>query len=274
MRIVVTRHAREAREWAAFFSAHQHHPVELPLIDIAPAADRQALARVWASVAPGPSASLAVSHAPVPYPAVPYAAAMFVSANAVNHFFAARPAKASGLPFGRAWAPGPGTGNALRANGMPPGQIDEPASGAAQFDSEALWPVVSSQIGNGSRVLLVRGGDAQGRASGRDWLAAQVREAGGQCEDIVAYVRRSVVWTPQQQQIAVEAARDGSVWLFSSSEAVGNLAALLPGQDWSDARAVATHERISEAVRNIGFGRVRTSRPQQADVLASIELPQ
>jgi uroporphyrinogen-III synthase len=263
MRIVVTRPAREAREWAAFFASHLHQPVALPLIDIAPALDRQALANVW---------KLALDEA-IPGQ-VPYKAAMFVSANAVDHFFAARPAKAAGLPFARAWAPGPGTGNALRANGMPPAQIDEPQADVAQFDSEALWPLVAQQITSGSRVLVVRGGDASGQAQGRDWLAAQVREAGGECHDLVAYVRRIAVWTPEQKALASEAASDGSVWLFSSSEAVANLAALLPAQDWSSARAVATHERISQAARHIGFGRVRTSRPQRADVLASIELPQ
>ncbi len=264
MRIVVTRPAREAREWAAFFAARHHQPVELPLIDIAPAIDREALSRVWESV----------SSEPGQLPAVPYAAAMFVSANAVDHFFAARPPKAAGLPFARAWAPGPGTGTALRANGMPPEQIDEPRADAAQFDSETLWPVVAHQIVPGSKVLVVRGGDTVGQPHGRDWLAAQVRQAGGESHDLVAYVRRSVVWTPQQRTTATDAAQDGSIWLFSSSEAVGNLAALLPGQDWRDARAVATHERIAQAVRNIGFGRVRTSRPQREDVLASIESPQ
>ena len=64
-----------------------------------------------------------------------------------------------------------------------------------------------------------------------------------------------------------EAATDGSVWLFSSSEAVGHL----PAADWSQARAVATHPRIAEAVRAAGWGVVVESRPALTDILASIE---
>jgi uroporphyrinogen-III synthase len=61
------------------------------------------------------------------------------------------------------------------------------------------------------------------------------------------------------------------VWLFSSSEAVANLRALLPDQSWQQARAVATHPRIAQAARDAGFAVVCESRPALADVVASIE---
>ena len=67
------------------------------------------------------------------------------------------------------------------------------------------------------------------------------------------------------------ASADGSVWLFSSSEAIANLAAWLPGQDWQRARAVATHLRIAANARKLGFGVVCESRPVLASVVASIE---
>ncbi len=70
---------------------------------------------------------------------------------------------------------------------------------------------------------------------------------------------------------AQRAAGDGSVWLFSSSEAIANLGRLLPQQDWSGARAIATHERIAQAARNAGFGVVCPSRPAEADVVAALE---
>ena len=66
-------------------------------------------------------------------------------------------------------------------------------------------------------------------------------------------------------------ASDGSVWLFSSSEAVHNLQASLPDVGWSRARAVTTHERIAQAARAAGFAEVRETRPALADVRASIE---
>jgi uroporphyrinogen-III synthase len=46
------------------------------------------------------------------------------------------------------------------------------------------------------------------------------------------------------------------LWLFSSSEAVANLALLAPGADWSRAVAIASHERIVAAARQLGFGQV------------------
>jgi uroporphyrinogen-III synthase len=68
-----------------------------------------------------------------------------------------------------------------------------------------------------------------------------------------------------------QAAIDGSVWLFSSSEAIANLQALLPQQSWSQARAIATHARIGQAAKNAGFSVVCESRPVLASVVASIE---
>ena len=106
---------------------------------------------------------------------------------------------------------------------------------------------------------------------GRDWLAKQIIEAGGTVDKLVSYRRVRPALDAAQLQLAREAAADGSVWLFSSSEAVAHLCASLPAQDWRAARAVATHARIAQAVRLAGFGRVVESRPALADILGSIE---
>jgi uroporphyrinogen-III synthase len=68
-----------------------------------------------------------------------------------------------------------------------------------------------------------------------------------------------------------DAAVDGSVWLFSSSEAIGNLVAACAGQSWSRAKAVVTHARIAQAARQAGFSVVCESRPTLAALMASIE---
>ncbi len=114
---------------------------------------------------------------------------MFVSANAVQGFFAAagrRPWPAAT----RAWSPGPGTTQALVAAGVPAERVDAPPADAAQFDSEALWPVIAPQLQAGLRVLLVRGAGADGRPAGRDWLARQLQQAGARVDTVVAYARR------------------------------------------------------------------------------------
>lgn len=259
MRVVVTRPLRDAQNWVRDLSAVGYEALALPLIDIQPVADRQALRQAWARLAG-------------------YAGVMFVSGHAVDGFFAARPMDAPGfVPASapRAWATGPGTRAALLRAGIAPDCIDAPPAAAGQFDSEALWGVVEAQVRAGSRVLIVRGGDSQADAPtqgvGRDWFARHVQAAGGSVDFVVAYQRCAPAWSASQVQQARQAASDGSVWLFSSSEAVRHLQACLPQQDWQAARAVATHARIAAAARRAGFGVVCESRPALADIQASIE---
>jgi uroporphyrinogen-III synthase len=175
-------------------------------------------------------------------------------------------------------APGPGTVAALRAAGVPAAQIDAPAPDAGQFDSEALWQVIGSRDWQGRRVLIVRGhsAGAQGASSGRDWITRQWQAAGAQVDFVGVYQRQAPQLSDAQLQRVRAASADGSVWLFSSSEALAHLlrAAGLQGVDWRRARAVATHPRIEEAVRAAGWGVVVASRPALADIrtaLASLE---
>jgi uroporphyrinogen-III synthase len=253
-RVIVTRPEREARRWAELLAQAGVRSLLLPLIEIRAARDREAVAQAWARL-----------------PAC--VSAMFVSGNAVEHFFAARPAGSAGFAAAgpRAWAPGPGTRQALLDAGVPQDCIDAPGEDAGQFDSEALWTRVAPHLAPGSRVLIVRGGGEDGAGGGRNWFAEQLRAAACEPQFVVAYERH----VPQPDAAALQAARDaaadGSVWLFSSSEAVGHLQALLPGQDWGGARAIATHPRIAQAVRAAGFGQVRETRPGLGDVVASIE---
>jgi uroporphyrinogen-III synthase len=176
----------------------------------------------------------------------------------------------------------------LLVQGLPAHQVDAPPAEAGQFDSEALWRQVQGQITPGARVLVVRGdlrddgpetdkpesGADQPTTTpgvGRDWLAQTLRQAGAEVDFVVAYQRSAPVWGPAEQALASRAACDGSVWLFSSAEAVAHLPKLLPQQSWAQARAVATHARIAQAARDLGFATVRESRPTLADIFASIE---
>ncbi|MBU0589576.1 MAG: uroporphyrinogen-III synthase [Gammaproteobacteria bacterium] len=267
MQLIVTRPERDAQRWVQSLAEAGRQAVALPLISVAPASDQSAVQAAWLHLAD-------------------YAAVMFVSANAVSHFFASK------LPLApvfiahsatktRAWATGPGTMDALLKAGVPAARIDAPPKDAGQFDSETLWQLVGPRVQQGDRVLIVRGTQTAGQDDkpelssgvGRDWLAAQLTAAGAQVDFVVAYQRGLPPFTPAQLQLAQRAATDGSVWLFSSSEAVANLRRLLPQQDWSQAMAVATHARIADAAREAGFGQVRESRPALSDILASIESP-
>ena len=259
-RAIVTRPAKEAQVWVDQLRARGIGALALPLITIS-AANPQALHLAWEKLGQ-------------------YDAVMFVSGNAVRHFFAQRPSQGpspfnAACPTLRAWVTGPGSYAALVSSGVDAFLIDAPTLADGRFDSESLWARVRSKVVPGMRLLVVRGSsvgdDATPQGVGRDWLAQQFSSAGGAVDYVVAYERQPPVWQEAQIALIADAATDGSVWIFSSAEAVAYLRASLPQQSWSQARALATHARIAQAVRQIGFGQVLESRPVLDDVVASIE---
>lgn len=168
----------------------------------------------------------------------------------------------------RCWATGPGTVSALLAEGVPHEHIDAPSE---RFDSESLWAQVAGQVKNGTGVLIVRGVDVDTPAASRDWLAQQIRSAGGHAEFLAVYERRAPQLSPEQQHTSQTAAQDGSVWLLSSSQAVHHLIAGVPGLDLRHARALCTHPRIAETARAAGFGVVQSTQPVMDEVLRGLE---
>jgi len=259
-RIIVTRPAQEAGRWVRDLRARGWVAEALPLMAILPVTDARALAALQQARARLDS----------------YQAAMFVSGNAVRHFFDAPLPHALAAIETRAWATGPGTVRALVQAGWPPVRIDAPDTDAGgQADSEALWTRVQTQIRPGVRVLIVRGGDAAGCPAGRAWLSDQLVGAGAQIETAVTYRRAPPVWDASQQALARAALQDNSVWLISNSEAAANLSALaralMPDLTLQNAGAIATHPRIARAARDAGFGVVVESRPTLDAVVRSIE---
>lgn len=249
--VIVTRPAREAVQWVADLRAAGLDAVALPLIAIEPVADAEPLRAAWRRIAD-------------------YTALMFVSATAVEHFFQHKDAAVS-LAGCRFWATGPGTTRGLLRAGVPPEAIDAPPPEATRFDSEALWERVHTQVSAGVRVLIVRGGDEAGHPTGRDWLANEIDAVGGLRDTVVAYRRLSPSLDVVQRQLALDGAEGRAIWLFSSSEAIGNLQRAMPGTDWHAASAVVTHARIGEAARAAGFGALRVCTPMQDALVASIE---
>lgn len=247
LRVVLTRPANQSDAEAAAFRAAQWDVLHLPLLQIEALQDTSALQAAW-------RARVLDAEARVQ-------ALMFVSANAVDHFLQARPLGSA--PVGaqaalgsRAWATGPGTAAALRRWGWPEEHIDWPAA-QETFDSEALWQVVRDQVRVGTQVLIVRGGDAQGRSQGRAWLAEQLAAAGAQVHECVAYRTRAALWSAEQREQARQASCDGSVWLVQSSQALQAWTEALPAQDRSQLPLVVTHPRIAQTAHRLGFAHVR-----------------
>lgn len=236
--LIVTRPAAQAADWVRQLTALGHQALALPLIGIAPVADPAPLRAAWQGL---------VQHRLV----------VFVSPNAVQHFFAAAPLPVSWPPGVLAGSTGPGTTQALCQAGVPGAQIMEPAAEAGQFDSEALWSRLQPMDWAAQRVLVVRGED------GRDWLAQAMRARGAEVDFVAAYRR-----LPPQLDAGGQALLDGAcarptqhLWLFSSSEAIDWLRTLAPTADWSGSRALASHPRIVQAARDLGFGSVHMTAP-------------
>ena len=271
-RVLITRPSPEAERWVDQLCAQQIQAEALPLLRIAPVDQPELVA--------------ALRHAQTQWRS--YRALMFVSANAASEFLTHGidlPASesewlpdSSALP--RFWSPGPGTARALMQAGVPATQIDGPAADAEQFDSESLWLEVETHIQPGDRVLVVRGATANGATAnakggkggnGRDWLAAQIAAAGGQVEFVAAYQRLGAQLDSAGKDLARRAASDGTVWFFSSSEAIQNLRLQMPQTSWHKARALVTHPRIADTARAAGFGDVSECRPTLQEVAASIK---
>lgn len=286
MRVIITRPAGDAPAWVDALQTAGYQALALPLIEVGPATHRQAVVQAWAQWAE-------------------FQAVMFVSAQAVRYFFDSQPAaqrvdagqaaSPTWLNGPRCWATGPGTHKALLQAGVPEACIDSPAADAAQFDSEALWQRVASQVKAGQPVLIVRGHDVSADAgmsqstagvsqtvpsavaevppngTGRDWLAQQLQAAGASPQFVVAYERRAPLWSAEHKAQAVSAATDGSVWCFSSSQAIEHLVHALPTQSWAKARCLATHPRIAQTAQSLGFGEIQMSKPSLADLLVSLE---
>lgn len=229
--LVLTRPAAQQAAWCEALTALGVPVRGWPLIDIGPAPDPRAPSAAWRML---PSARLA----------------FFASPNAVEAFMAARP---PGQVWPTAcWAAcvGPGSADALRAAGVPPQRVLAPDVEAAQFDSEALWPLLMQvvQEWRGQPAMLLRG---QG---GREWLADRLRAQGAQVHAIAVYQRQC----PQPDASALAQLRSwmgeapAPLWLLSSSEAVTNWRALV-GMPLPPLPVLATHPRIAQAAREAGL---------------------
>ncbi len=256
-RLLVTRPAAQAQVWVESLRALGVVAQALPLIGIEPAADAAPLHRAWQALGE-------------------YRLVMFVSANAVDHFFAQRPATWASEAWPAdtlAGATGPGTVAALQQAGVPLAAVVAPAVQSAQFDSEALWRALQQHpqggaLWQGRRALVVRG------EQGRNWLADTLGQAGATVHYVAAYRRSLPAWGAAEHTTvaAALAAPSQYLWLFSSSEAVGHLRPLAPQATqagWARSAALATHSRIAQAVQAIGFGAVQEVAPQLQAVAAA-----
>ena len=255
--VLVVRPRAQADAWVGELAALGVPARALPLIEIVPAPDPAGVEAAFARVE-------ASDGEPV---------LAFVSPNAASGFFEAvalargTPAHALAWPA-HAWAAatGPGTVAALRECGVPADRIAAPAADAAQFDSEALWAAIAGWPWARRPVWLVRGN------GGRDWLGQQLRDAGADVHVVQSYGRAAPTLSDAERALLAEALAQPVrwIWMFSSSEAIDHLQALAPDAHWSAGRALASHPRIAERARALGFGAVTIVSPTALSVAEAV----
>ncbi|MEO5687070.1 MAG: uroporphyrinogen-III synthase [Burkholderiaceae bacterium] len=255
--VLVVRPRAQAAAWVRELAALGVAARALPLIEIVPVRDQAQVDEAFAEVESAAGEPLLV----------------FVSPNAVLGFFqcvgSVRLVQARAVAWPahlRAAATGPGTVAALRDCGVPAERIAAPPVDAAQFDSEALWSTISGWSWAARRVLIVRGN------GGRDWLGQQLRDAGADVRVIQSYAREAPVLSAAERALLDAAVADPVrwIWMFSSSEAIDHLQALAPDAHWDAGRALASHPRIAERARALGFGSVTMVSPSAAAVAAAL----
>ena len=215
----------------------------LPLIDIAPVRDPRPLQHAWHELPQ-------------------FALVMFVSANAVRAVLAARARRSAAWPAQvLAGSTGPGTSTALRQAGVPRAGARRAGAGAVSSIPRRCGSGCARATGAAARVLVVRGD------GGRDWLAERLRDAGRARSTSSPPTSAALprLDAPAQALLdAALAAPQQHLWLFSSSEAVGQPGRCWRrGADWSRAAALATHPRIAARARQLGLR--RGSTPAAAD---------
>ena len=226
--VIVTRPQRQATVFAAKIGAVGGVPIVWPAIVILPPADATSLAHAHATLAA-------------------YDIAIFVSANAVEY---GAPPPARWPAHTVAYAPGPGTAEALVAAGIPNPQVP-----VTSLDSEGLLELPSLADVTGKRVVIFRG------EGGREFLGNTLRARGATVDHVPCYRRVA----PQTGALGlIEAIREdrAHALTLTSSEGLDNLmAALGPAGQREIARlpVFAVHARIAERAREHGLRAVETA---------------
>ena len=226
--ILITRPARQAGGFAEKIAVLGGRPIIFPAIVILPPTDSAPVARAHATL-------------------FAYDYAIFVSANAVEY----------GVPDASTWpnrlaafAPGPGTAEALAAVGIPDVRIPQ-----TTFDSEGLLELPELSSPNGRRIVIFRGD------GGREYLGDALAALGAEVHHVVCY-RRS---KPAGGAVGLnETFRDGHIdaVTITSSEGLDNLWALCDAAAraaWRRCPTFVPHPRIASRARELRLDVVETA---------------
>jgi uroporphyrinogen-III synthase len=226
--IVVTRPARQAGSFAAKLATLGASPIVFPAIVILPPDDTSALARAHATLDR-------------------YDFAFFVSANAVE-YGAPDPARWP-APL-QAFAPGPGTAEALAAVGIADARVP-----VSSYDSEGLLALPELADVAGKRAIVFRGD------GGRELLVDSLRARGAHV-DLVSCYRRASPASGAAGLIEAMRERRAHAVTITSSEGLDNLWEVV-GEHGRTLLAqlplFVPHSRIASHARTLGLEVVETA---------------
>jgi uroporphyrinogen-III synthase len=220
--IVVTRPARQAAGFAQRLAALGATPIVFPAIVILPPEDRGVLDRAHAELER-------------------YDFAFFVSANAAEY---GAPPAASWPAHLTAFAPGPGTAEALASVGVPRIRIPE-----TTFDSEGLLALPELASVRGKRAIVFRGD------GGREQLGDTLVSRGASVDYVCCYRRTKPASGAGGLVEAMREQRAHAVTI-TSSEGLDNLWEAVGDEGRGQLAAIpvfAPHPRIAARARALGL---------------------
>jgi uroporphyrinogen-III synthase len=252
--VVITRPLAQASALASRVAALGYAAEIFPLLEIHPLADQTPLKAALAE-------------------AGRYALIAFVSPNAIDAAFAARPQWLAGPAQPALAVVGEGSRAALARHGVDDANatILRPRD-AQRADSEALLEVLDTAALRGKPVLIVRG------ESGRELLADALRAAGALVTTLPAY-RRTAPVLDQALRLRLQALLEAdSIWIVTSSEALRNLvdmARQLAGAagiaKMQGIRLIVPHRRIADSAQQLGFPHIRLTGSGDEALLAALQ---
>lgn len=249
--VVITRPWAQAGVLAQRVTALGRQAVIFPLLDILPLADQEPLQQALRDFSA-------------------YALIAFVSPNAVDAAFAARPDWPLEIPLA---VVGEGSRLALARHGV----TDENSliispSDLERTDSETLLAALDLETLRGKQVLIVRG------ETGRPLLSDALIAAGVQVTMLAAYRRVAPVFDDARRSELKRLLRCQNDWIVTSSEALRFFTQMVAQLDEAEGvakmqqqRIIVSHIRIAETAQALGFLHITLTRSGDDGLLAALQ---
>lgn len=248
--VVITRPLAQAAELQRRVLALGRQAVVFPLLDIQPLPDQTLLKQTLRELER-------------------YALVAFVSPNAIDAAFAARPDWPRELPLA---VVGEGSRQALQRHGVPDSTRIFCPVDPERSDSEGLLQALDLDAVRGKPVLIVRG------ESGRELLGDALRTAGAEVATVAAYRRVMPAFDESRRRELAQLVHNRHDWLVTSSEALRILLDMVDRLDTADGvvkmqqqRLIVPHARIADTARTLGFSRIVQSRSGDDGLIAALQ---